>query len=308
MTPTIPPTTTPTTTPTATPKPTATKKPTSTTVDPSILGSIDLGDKSSTKFGAVDFSKSTFDITGLGLKPTVTGGKTTLTAAELATALHRTAITDPATWAGIQYAMYRANFYGSSTPDIGVWGESDMKGIKGFMEAITVLNDKPQNLPASSFLTSQENSAIHFGGNGVRNQVAKVTVPNTLDLNYISDKAFRNALGRSPTAAESKKFATSYQGDVMAVARSNAATVSAQKAPATKLPSATDVIPDNSMAENLANAQKTSTTQLAPLQSAPDANVAATDFARKQDPTKAGLLGANDAVSSFLKSLGGSGL
>ena len=283
-------------------------------IDPSVLGSLDLGGKTKTKFGAVDLSKSTYNIAGLGLKPNVTGGKSVLNSEEFARALHQTAITDPKTWAGIQYAMYRANYYGSATPDIGVWGKSDLTGIKGLMEAMTVLQENPQNLQASSFLTSQENAAISLGGNGVRNQIAKVKVPNTLDLNYISDKAFRMALGRPPTAKESKRFATSYQSDVMAIARDNAAAVSSQRSQA-KTPNAAvssqspqagtpnAAVTSNSIDQNLSTAQLTPTTSVVGTQDIPQVDVAATDFARKSAPAEAGAQNVSNALDAMFSSL-----
>lgn len=277
-----------------------------------------VGKKKNSVFGAIDLSASTYDISGLGLPSSVTGGRNVLTTSEFATALHKTALTRPDIWAGIQYAMYRSNFY-SSAPDIGLWGSADLSGIKMYMEAMTVLNDIPINLPANAFLTQQENAAKTLGGNGVRNQIAKVTVPNTLDLNYISDKAFRAALGRPPTAKESKAFASSYQGDVMAMARSNAAATSAAKTttptPSAPAPSASvsthpqtitppEPTPQASIADNYAAAKNTPpTVSIVGQQDMADPTVAATAFARKSDPKSAAAQNVSNALNSMFQAL-----
>ena len=59
--------------------------------------------------------------------------------------------------------------------------------------------------------------------------------------------------------------------------------------------------------ENLASANLQPQVQMQSVQSAPDANVAAAEFARKADPTLAGVTGLNTALDSWLKSLGGKG-
>ena len=282
----------------------------------SLLGG--LGGSGSSGIGKVDITTNQYDISGLGLPATVTNNKTTMDADTFIKALQKTALTDPGAWAGIQYAMYRANFYGNTTPDFGSWGTSDPTSVKRFMEALTLLNNDPAK-PASvnTFLTDQENAAISLGGNGIRNQIAKVTVPNTIDLNYISDKAFRNALKRPPTAKESADFAKSYQADVMAVARANAATTAPSMAqiPSAAAPQLPTVpgptkpsIKQPTIAENFAQAQTAPTVSVVGKQNVANADVAATEFARQADPTLAGVQGLNTALGEWFKSLGGGGL
>jgi len=276
------------------------------------------GGSGNSGIGKVDISATKYDISGLGLPATVTNNKTTMDADTFIKALQKTALTDPDAWAGIQYAMYRANYYGNTTPDFGLWGTSDPTSVKRFMEAITLLNDDPAKPAAvNTFLTDQENAAINLGGNGIRNQIAKVTVPNTLDLNYISDKAFRSALGRPPTTKESAAFAKSYQSDVMAVARSNAAASApaTPQMPATSAPQLPTVpgqtkpsIKQPTIAENFAQAKTAPTVSVVAKQDVPNADVAVAEFARNADPTMAGVEGLNSALSNWFKSLGGGGL
>jgi len=278
-----------------------------------------MSSSGSSGIGKVDITANEYDITGLGLPATVTNGKTTMNADTFIKALQKTALTDSGAWAGIQYAMYRANYYGKTTPTFGTWDKnSDLTSIKQFMEALTLLNDDPTK-PASvnTFLTDQENAAISLGGNGIRPQIAKVTVPNTLDLNYISDKAFRSALGRPPTVKESAAFAKSYQADVMAVARANAAATAPAmpkmpEAAAPQLPTipgqTKPSIKQPTIAENFAQAQTSPTVSVVGKQDVPNADVAAAEFARQADPTMAGVEGLNSALSNWFKSLGGGGL
>lgn len=277
-----------------------------------------LGGSGSSSVGKIDITANEYDITGLGLPATVTNGKTKMDADTFFKALQKTAYTDPGAWAGIQYAMYRANYYGNTTPDFGSWGTSDPTSVKRFMEALTLLNTDPTK-PASvnTFLTDQENAAITLGGNGIRNQIAKVTVPNTLDLNYISDKAFRSALKRPPTAKESAAFAKSYQADVMAVARANAAATAPAmpkmpEAGAPQLPTipgqTRPSIKQPTIAENFAQAQTAPTVSVVGKQDVPNVDVAAAEFARQADPTLAGVQGLNTALGEWFKSLGGGGL
>ena len=280
-----------------------------------------LGPTGTKKLGAVDLSNSTFNVQGLGI-PTnyLPGGKTVLTADELVKALHQTSLSRPDVWAGIQYALYRANYYGTTMPDLGVFNTADITGVKKFMENMTVLHDNPTNLQTTGFLQQQENAAINLGGNGVRAQIAKVTVPNTLDLNYIADKAFRSALGRPPTVKESKAFASSYQGDVLAVARANADTNAAAKTSAT--PSATPPAPPmsvsthpqtitppepspNSISDNYAAAAHPASTPVTVVgqQDVANPTAAAEDFARKTDPAGAASNGLNDAMNAWFATL-----
>lgn len=272
-----------------------------------------------TKFGAVDISNSTFNVQGLGIPANLLpGGKTVLTAEELVKALHQTSLSRPDIWAGIQYALYRSNYY-ETTPDLGVFDSKDISGVRKFLENMTVMHDNPTNLQTASFLAQQENTAIKLGGNGVRTQIAKVTVPNTLDLNYIADKAFRAALGRPPTDAEQKKFASSYQGEVMAVARSNAAVTSAAKTPTSAKPPAPPVsvsthpqtitppepAPQPSISENFASASRPSARPISVVgqQDVAAPQVAALDFARKSDPAAAASAGLNEAMHQWFSTL-----
>lgn len=285
-----------------------------------VLASMGSFGSGNTKLGAIDLSNSTFNVQGFGIPSNLLpGGKTILTPDELVKVLHQTSLARPDVWAGIQYALYRSNYY-NSMPDLGVFGSSDISGLKKFMENMTVMHDNPTNLQAASFLTQQENTAMKLGGNGVRTQIAKVTIPNTLDLNYIVDKAFRTALGRPPTAAESAKFASSYQGDVMAVARSNAATTAAAKTPAPAVPAPTPSVsthpqtitppepaPGASIAENFASASRTPSVSVVGQQDVPQADVAALDFARKADPAAAASTGLNDAMHQWFSTLGKGG-
>jgi hypothetical protein len=284
-----------------------------------IFGSVGTG---SSAVGKIDISATKFNVQGLGLPPKITGGKSTLSADEFVKALQRTAIEDPQTWAGIQYAMYRSNYYGQTMPSLGTWGTSDPASVKRFMEALTITNTDPNvAAPVSSFLTQQENAAISLGGNGVRSQIQNVTIPNKLDLDYIAKKAFQNVLG-SATQKQVDAFAKSFQADVMSVARANAA----QAQPAIpKIPAAPKMAPStgghyegstfvpdaavpqmpagNTLAQNLAQAQKAPSIQLKAVQSAPDATVAAEEFARKSDPKAAAAQGLNNAMGAWFSSL-----
>jgi len=285
-----------------------------------IFGSVGTG---SSAVGKIDISATKFNVQGLGLPPKITGGKSTLSADEFVKALQRTAIEDPQTWAGIQYAMYRSNYYGQTMPSLGTWGTSDPASVKRFMEALTITNTDPNvAAPVSSFLTQQENAAISLGGNGVRSQIQNVTIPNKLDLDYIAKKAFQNVLG-SATQKQVDAFAKSFQADVMSVARANAAQaqpavpkiaaapvanaapmgmatshagyVAAQNAP--EMPAG------NTLAQNLTQAQTAPSIQLRQVQSAPDPTVAAEEFARKSDPKAAAAQGLNNAMGAWFSSL-----
>lgn len=305
------------TTPAPTPKP---------TVDSSVaslFGSLPTTSGTS-NLGKYDITSNEYDISGLGLPASVTGGKTKVDADTFIKALRKTADTDPQTWAGIQYAMYKANYYGTNLPNLGHWDPTstqDLNAVKNFMESLTAYNsaDPTVAAPVSTFLTNQQNEAIRLGGNAVRSQITKVSVPNTMDLNYIADKAFRDALGRPPTDKELKKFASSYQSNIMAATR--AQQTAAQTVPTVPTP-ATPAAPSYpegfvgpqavgpkqpTIQENLASADLQPQVQMQMTQQAPDVNVAAAEFARKADPTLAGVNGLNTALDSWFKTLGGKG-
>lgn len=273
--------------------------------------------------GKIDITSIQYNVQGLGLSAKATGGKMTLTADELINALQRTAIEDPQTWAGIQYAMFRANYYGQTMPSLGSWGTSDPASVKRFMEALTITSTDPNAAtPVSTFLTQQENAAISLGGNGVRSQIQNVTIPNKLDLDYIAKKAFQNVLGGA-TKKQVDAFTKSFQADVLAVARANAsqAQPAIPKIPSTMPAASTGgghyegstFVPDattapqmpagNSIAQNLTEAQTAPSIQLRATQSAPDATVAAEEFARKANPKAAAVHGLSDAMNSWFTSL-----
>jgi len=308
----------------ATPKPTP--KPT-IKPDPSLagLGTLNLGG-SGTKIGQFDIGSNKYNVAGLNLPKEATGGLTELDADQFIRALQITADKAPNVWAGIQYAMYKSNYYGNSMPTIGKWDPTsnvDLNATKSFMTQLTVHNaaDPTVAAPVTTFLQDQENMAIKMGGNSVRSQIAKVQVPNTTDLGYIADKAFRDALGMPATDKQRKAFAASYQSQIMSAARmSQAAT--AQPVPSVPMaPSSSGghyegstFVKDNPMAapspsldQNFQSADFNSSVGMTAVQSAPDVNVAAAEFARKADPTQAGVQGLNSAVDAWFKSLGGKG-
>ena len=306
-----------------TPKPTPspTIKP-----DPSLasLSSISSFTSSGTNQGQFDISSNKYNVSGLNLPKEATGGLTELDADQFIKALQITADKAPNVWAGIQYAMYKSNYYGNSMPTIGKWDPTsnvDLNATKSFMTQLTVHNSADPTIaaPVTTFLQDQENMAIKMGGNSVRSQIAKVQVPNTTDLAYIADKAFRDVLGVGATEKQRKQFAASFQSQVMSAARASqtaAQTVpTVPTAPVTAAPSKPEgfvgpVAPASEQAtlqENLASANLQPQVQMQSVQSAPDANVAAAEFARTADPTQAGVNGLNTAVDTWFKSLGGKG-
>lgn len=262
------------------------------------------------KPGSQDITGIKYDVSGLGLPTSVTGGKTVLDADTFINALHKTALTNSGVWASIQYAMYRAHYYGQSMPDLGVWDQSsDVNTLKKFMSDLTVINtDKAQPAAVNTFLTDQENAAIKLGGAGVRTQIAKVTIPNELDLNYIADKAFRTALGMAPTPKQLKAFVKSYQGDVMAVARTNAANIAASSnqvmpninAQTSMTPGVTS---SNTIAQNYTSASQSTATQILAQPDVANADVAAADFARESNPAQAGSENISNALNAMFTSL-----
>lgn len=289
----------------------------------SLLGLLSSSSGSS-NLGKYDITSNEYDVSGLGLPKSVTGGKTKLDADTFIKALRKTAETDPQTWAGIQYAMYKANYYGTELPNLGHWDPTkttDLTAVKNFMESLTASNsgDPTVAAPVSTFLTNQQNEAIRLGGNSVRSQIAKVQVPNTTDLAYIADKAFRDVLGMGATEKQRKQFAASFQSQVMSAARaSQTAAQSVPTVPSAPVAAASakpegfvgPVAPTPEQAtlqENLASANLQPQVQMQSVQAAPDANVAAAEFARKADPTQAGVNGLNAAVDTWFKSLGGKG-
>ena len=304
-----------------TPKPTPSPTPSPTLVqDPSLapLGSISSFTSSGTKQGQFDIGSNKYNVSGLNLPKEATGGLTELDADQFIKALQITADKAPNVWAGIQYAMYKANYYGSSMPTIGKWdptSNADLNATKSFMTQLTVHNaaDPTIAAPVTTFLQDQENMAIQVGGNSIRSQIAKVQVPNTTDLSYIADKAFRDALGMPATDKQRKAFAASYQSQIMSAARmSQAAATPPPPAvgPITPtMPGATGSTPaaTPTLDQNLQSANFNPSVGMAAVQSAPDVNVAATEFARKADPTQAGVQGLNSALDSWFKSLGGKG-
>jgi hypothetical protein len=261
------------------------------------------------KPGSQDITGIKYDVSGLGLPASVTGGKTVLDADTFINALHKTALTNSGVWAGIQYAMYRAHYYGQSMPDLGVWDQSsDVNTLKKFMSDLTIINtDKTQPAAVNTFLTDQENAAIKLGGAGVRIQIAKVTIPNELDLNYIGDKAFRTALGMAPTPKQLKAFVKSYQGDVMAVARTNAANATASNQAMSNINSQTNMTPgvtsNNTIAQNYTSASQSPATQILAQPDVANADVAAADFARKSNPAQAGSENISNALNAMFTSL-----
>ena len=306
-----------------TPKPTPspTIKP-----DPSLasLSSISSFTSSGTNQGQFDISSNKYNVSGLNLPKEATGGLTELDADQFIKALQITADKAPNVWAGIQYAMYKSNYYGNLMPTIGKWDSTsnvDLNATKSFMTQLTVHNSADPTIaaPVTTFLQDQENMAIKMGGNSIRSQIAKVQVPNTTDLAYIADKAFRDVLGVGATEKQRKQFAASFQSQVMSAARASqtaAQTVpTVPTAPVAAVPSKPEgfvgpVAPAPEQAtlqKNHASANLQPQVQMQSVQPAPDANVAAAEFARKADPTQAGVNGLNTAVDTWFKSLGGKG-
>lgn len=305
-----------------TPKPT----PSPTLIqDPSLapLGSISSFTSSGTKQGQFDIGSNKYNVSGLNLPKEATNGLTELDADQFIKALQITADKAPNVWAGIQYAMYKANYYGNSMPTIGKWdptSNADLNATKSFMTQLTVHNsaDPTVAAPVTNFLQDQENMAIQMGGNSVRSQIAKVQVPNTTDLGYIADKAFRDALGMPATDKQRKAFAASYQSQIMSAARMSQAATAQPTPTAPTVPSGSgghyegstfvkDTVVTPTLDQNLQSANFNPSVGMAAVQSAPDVNVAAAEFARKADPTQAGVQGLNSALDSWFKSLGGKG-
>ena len=311
----------------ASPKPSISGTPKSTDLS-GVDSLLPSGGGKTKKLNVIDLS-GTFDVRGLGLPPSSLAGKdpSAMTADDVAYALHRTALTRSDIWAGIQHGLNKSNFYTASQPILGVWDQTtDIGAIKNFLEGAVTLYPPSagKSVPAAQFLNEQENLAIKLGGNGVRNQIAKVTVPNELDLNYVFDKAFRAATGQVPTEKQLKTFARSYQSDVLANARANAVSSLAAKNPAaTALTSApTEVAPGAiaginapatrpsivpppgpTIAENYASAAKSPSVSVVSQPDVANVDVAATNFARKSAPAQAGSENISNALNAMFASL-----
>ena len=273
--------------------------------------------------GSIPIENISYDVTGMNLPVSVTGGKTIITATQLSNGLQALASSNPGQWAQIQYALFQANFYGGSQPGrIGAWDATDKTAVTRFMQGLTLNNiDTTKAVKVLDNLTQEQNMGIKYGG-AARTAVTKVSVPNAMDLGSIADTAFRKALGRPPTDKEANAFVKSYQGEVMAAARATASQAAAINAPQAIPTTTTDVgtqvpsngnaqtppPPQNTIAQNYANINKSGGVAMVQNQQAPDAGVAAAEFARKASPVEAGNQGLNTALGDWFKSLGGSGL
>jgi hypothetical protein len=300
-----------------TPKPTPSPTPTADSSVTGLLGYVP-SPGGGTKIGQFDISSNKYNVAGLNLPKEATGGQTELDADQFIKALQITADKAPNVWAGIQYAMYKANYYGNSMPTIGKWDSTstnDLNATKSFMQSLTVHNsaDPTVAAPVTTFLQDQENAAIKLGGNGVRSQIAKVSVPNQMDLSYLADKAFRDVLGEGATEKQRKQFSALFQSQVMTAARMSQAATQQQPPAVAPVAPTTPGTPGSTPAatptldQNLQSANFNPSTSLAAVQQAPDVNVAAAEFARQADPTQAGVNGLNGAIDTWFKSLGGRG-
>lgn len=287
------------------------------TIDMSALPS--LSGNTGISPSSVDWTSASFDVSGMGLNLPAKVNPTKVNATQLYNALVKAANDNPSLWLPIKYALSQSHFYTSTPSFVPGFTNDDKTAVQNFMSTLIHKNtDLPQGqtaTPVLTFLSQTQQMANLYGGAAARTQVQKVVVPNPLDLNKISDVAFRTALGRAPSAKEQKAFVNSYTQQIMAVSRATAAQAAL---PTLRLPSAaanntamTPVTPNQAMGsiqQNAMAATKAPSTVLKTVQAAPDAPVAASEFARKADPTRAGVIGANDAISSWLQSLGGKGL
>ena len=241
-------------------------------------------------------------------------------------------------WETIKNLMARTGYYGNKPPSYksGPMTKADKTAINNWVNAFAPSYSNPvagQTVPSIWNLASTAaQSAVTNGSGATRLKIANVTVPNTLDLKSIADSAFRSALGRPPTAKEANKFAASYQQQVMAVAGSNAVNqaevqqsnfdaMNGAKTPSSVTPNtvapqmSTSTHPQTISAptpesNNLAGLKsipaQTSHATAATLnfrQDTPNAQVAATDFARKSAPAEAGAENVGNALNAMFSSL-----
>jgi hypothetical protein len=312
-------------TPTPTPSPSAKGSKKFVINLPSVPGS------GSTNISTVDLSSATFDARGLGLTFPATVDPTKVNGVQLYNAFVKMALSNPQ-WAAIKYALAQSHFYNTAPTSYAPgWDDgSDGTAIKQFL---TTLSHKNSDLgpnetvtPIANFLAQTQNMALNYGGAATRTQIQKVTVPNTIDLVHIADSAFRTANGRPPTDAQAKAFAKDFQQQVMAVARANAAQVTAATTPATPAtlggsstaftpkPGAPSVdlsganagvTPDQAVASIQKNAGKgmTTNTVFKAVQQEPSAQDAALEYARKANPAAAGSENVSNALNAMFASL-----
>ena len=262
-----------------------------------------------------DLSSATFNAQGLGLKfppsvdPTKVGGQ------QLYDAIVKAATTKEgqSAWLPLKYALAQSHFYSSAANMTPGWGSSDSSAITGFLSALVHRNSDGSNTPVANYLSDQQNLAATYGG--AATQVQKVNVPNITDLSSVADTAFRNALGRPPTAAEAKKFSVSYQQQVMANARASMAqsisTPAASTTPSSSInynqPPTTQspTTPDQAGAALSANFGKgpKSSTVLRQVQDVASPQNAATEFAQQTSPAEAGSENVSNALNAMFASL-----
>ena len=234
--------------------------------------------------------------------------------AQLYQAFVKTATSNPSVWIPLKYALYQSNYYGASKPSFTPgWTNDDKSAVTNFLTTLSLnntdLSPGQQATPVVTFLSQQQQLALQYGGAASQVQVQKVAVPATSDLVKMADNAFRAATGLPATAAQSKAFAKAYQQQVMAAARASVAqpAISATpQAPYTTPQGTTPVTPEENAAAIQAQATKMGSAPkvvLQQTQQAPDAGVAAEEFARKANPAATGSQNIDNALNAMFTSL-----
>lgn len=281
-------------------------------IDPTQLAA--LGGNTSTSLSSVDWSSATFNAQGLGLTFPKTVDPSKVGAQQLYDALLTAATTKAGqgTWLPLKYALGQSHYYSSTPQMVPGWGTEDKNAVTNFMATLAHKNSDGSNTPVANYLADQQSLAATYGG--AATQIQKVNVPSITDLSSVADTAFRNALGRPPTAAEAKKFSVSYQQQVMANARASMARSTSTPAMATGTtaftpkagaPSIASATPDQAgaaIAAGFGKGPKTNTV-IQQVQDVASPSAAAQDYARKAAPAEAGSENVSNALNAMFASL-----
>jgi hypothetical protein len=281
-------------------------KPTVTPSNPDVSGLsfTDLGNNSKKGSDAVWDSarKATFDLTGLGIPGHTTGmvtGDQLLQIVQSAAQQNKSGF-----WGGLRAQLSKIHPYTKRDQGFN-WTNTDTAAVEQWLT--TVHNNNVSNpttpMTPASFLKVAVPGAVKSGvvyniTNNILTPPAPIRAPATADLDAVAQKAFRDTLGRPPTAQESPLFSKQFQDLALSIGNSkNASRRQSSFAPVADPASLSPV--GQSPAPVAGKVAKTADT----LQDLPNASVAATNFARNTAPAEAGAENIDNALNGMFASL-----
>ena len=237
-------------------------------------------------------------------------GQSIMTGNEVFIALQKLSQRDPGRWGSVRALLVAMHSYsGTKEPNFNAnWTSADEYAIKNALTQFNISNipnpadppagrapnsGMPINVTPKSFLGFAQDYANSMKTSGYSPAaVRKYTVPATADLVSIARESATKALGSPLNPAEEADFAKKFQSLIL----------SYQKGKTDKKLQTAFSAPTN---ESVGLPGKTPAVgaPAGATMEAPNANVAATNFALKANPNQAASNGMNDAIGTWLANL-----